>query len=74
MLKLEQLFHQKFLTADLLNELVATYVEAIECFDGYYTPMRKYFLTKIQYVVSQPEIDSMLQRNAEGDNVMGMLR
>ena len=36
--------------------------------------MRKYFLNKIQFVVSQPEIDTMLKRNAEQDSMVGMLR
>lgn len=72
-LQLEELFHTKFLTADLLNELIASYVEAIECFDGFYAPMRKYFLSKIQFVLARPEIDTMLKKNSENDMV-GMLR
>lgn len=36
--------------------------------------MRKYFLDKIQFVVSQPEIDSMLKRSVEPDNMVDMLR
>lgn len=37
--------------------------------------MRKYFLNKIQFVVSRPEIDIMLKRNADGNSSpMDMIR
>lgn len=43
-LKLEQLFHNKYLTPDFLHELVALYVRAIDIFSKEYTFMRPYFL------------------------------
>ena len=42
--KLEQLFHTKYLTADLLHELIALYVRAIDIFNNQFTFMRPYFL------------------------------
>jgi hypothetical protein len=71
LLQLEDLFHSRFLTAELLNELISTYVEAIECFDGSQSPMRKYFLNKIQFVLSRPEIDGMLERAANEQSGKG---
>ena len=43
-IKLEQLFHTKYLTADLLHELIALYVRAIDIFNNQFTFMRPYFL------------------------------
>jgi len=36
--------------------------------------MRKYFLSRIQFVVSQPEIDNMLTRNVDHTNMIDMIR
>jgi hypothetical protein len=54
MLKLEELFHSKFLTEELLNELTSLYVKAIDCVNDKVILMKKYFLQKMQFVLSCP--------------------
>jgi len=54
MLKLEELFHSKFLTEELLNELTSLYVKAIDCVNDKVMMMKKYFLQKMQFVLSRP--------------------
>ena len=63
LLKLEELFYGKYLTLELLNEMVALYVNAVECFDQRLAPMRTYFLGKIQYCLARPEITKLLEGN-----------
>ena len=70
LLKLEELFHSKYLTVELLNEMVALYVNAVECFDQKLAPMRTYFLGKIQFSLSRPEVTKMLEGPTEEDDRM----
>lgn len=53
-IKLEQLFHTKYLTADLLHELIALYVRAIDIFGSQFAFMRPYFLEKMSFMLSRP--------------------
>lgn len=59
--KLEQLFHNKYLTPDFLHELVALYVRAIDAFRNDFSFMRAYFLDKMQFMLSRPEVIKMLE-------------
>lgn len=61
MLKLEQLFHNRYLTPEFLHHLIAIYVKAIEAFSGEFKFMRTYFMDKMQFVLSTPEIIKMLE-------------
>lgn len=61
MQKLEQLFHNRYLTAEFLHQLVAIYVKAIECFGEDWRFMRSYFMEKMQFVLTCPEILQVLE-------------
>jgi hypothetical protein len=52
MIKLEELFHNKYLNPEFLRQLIAIYVKAIELFsDDYYRAMRIYFMNKMKFVL-----------------------
>lgn len=57
---LEEFFHNKALTLEATNELVGAYVEGVEHFDRLEPSMRYYYLEKIQFVLSRPEVINVL--------------
>lgn len=58
--KLEQLFHNRYLTPEFLHQLISIYVKAIELFNQDFKFMRTYFMDKMQFVLSRPEIIALL--------------
>jgi hypothetical protein len=61
MIKLEELFHNKYLNPEFLRQLVGLYVKAIELFsDDYYRAMRSFFMLKMKFVLERPEILKLL--------------
>ena len=64
MLKLEELFHSKYLTIELLHELIALYTCSLELLDESQSELRFYFLEKIKFVLSRPESQSLLESNS----------
>lgn len=52
--KLEQLFHNKYLTGEFLHQLVNLYVKAIETFPLEFKVFRQYFMSKMQFVLGCP--------------------
>jgi hypothetical protein len=60
LLKLEGLFHSHYLTEELLNELISLYVRFVENIHHNQHPLRLYFMEKIRFVLSQPEVIHIL--------------
>ena len=63
LLVLEEHFHNKTLTLDNVNELVGTYVQSVEQFDAEENYLRYYFVEKIQFLLSRPEVIQTLAGN-----------
>lgn len=69
------MFHNRYLTPEFLHQLVSIYVKAIECFNNEFTFMRNYFMDKMQFVLSSPEILTMLEGGGQViDNIRETVR
>ena len=60
LLKLEELFHNHLLTAELLNELISIYVTMIGMLEKENMTLKTYFLEKMQFILGQAEIIRLL--------------
>jgi hypothetical protein len=76
---LEELFHSHYLTEELLNEMITLYVRFVENIHHNQHPLRLYFMEKIRFVLSRPEVIKILekeivtQRKSIRDTVRGMI-
>lgn len=70
LLKLEELFHSHYMTEELLNEMVALYVKFAESISQSSHSIKFYFMQKIRFVLSRPEITRVLDNKAGQDNVI----
>ena len=63
MLKLEELFHSQYLTEELLNEMITLYVKFVENINRNQHPVRLYFMEKIKFVLTRPEVVRILEKD-----------
>lgn len=68
LLKLEELFHSQYLTEELLNAMVALYVRFVENIHSNQHPLRLFFMEKIKFVLSRPEIIRILEKDSNSNN------
>jgi hypothetical protein len=68
LLKLEELFHSHYLTEELLNGMITLYVKFVENIHQNQHPIRIFFLEKIKFVLSRPEVVSMLEKRSQQQN------
>lgn len=73
MLKLEELFHSHYLTEELLNDLIALYVKFAETASAL-QPVRFYFMEKIRFVLSRPEVIGGLEKDRESGREVDVRR
>lgn len=67
LLKLEELFHSQYLTEELLNAMVALYVRFVENIHSNQHPLRLFFMEKIKFVLSRPEIIRILEKDSNSN-------
>ena len=63
LLKLEELFHSHYMTEELLNEMVGLYVRFTEHIQHNQHPLRIFFMEKIRFVLSRPEVTRILEKD-----------
>lgn len=74
LLVLEEYFHSKNLTLDAVNQLVGCYVQSVQQFDSGEEHIKYYFVEKIQFVLSRPEIIQLLSGNKATRDTLHKMR
>lgn len=65
LLKLEELFHSQYMTEELINAMISLYVRFVENINSNQHPLRLFFMEKIKFVLSRPEIIRILEKDTE---------
>ena len=65
LLKLEELFHSHYMTEELLNAMVGLYVKFVEHINSNQHPLRLFFMEKIKFVLSRPEVIRILEKDSQ---------
>lgn len=68
LLKLEELFHSHYMTEELLNAMVGLYVKFVEQIHSHQHPLRLFFMEKIKFVLSRPEVIRILEKDSNEHN------
>lgn len=68
LLKLEELFHSHYMTEELLNAMVGLYVKFVENIQTNQHPLRLFFMEKIKFVLSRPEVIRILEKDSVRNN------
>lgn len=65
LLKLQSLFHSQYMTEELLNAMIGLYVRFVENIHSNQHPLRIFFMEKIKFVLSRPEIIKILEKDSQ---------